>query len=160
MRRLFAGRLETGFNGGFEAAAIAADGPSVPAIWGSTGELRLVRDTTLARSGVASARVVGRTGGSGTFLVAPVTAPVQGGRAELSAWVRGTNAALRVAIVWFDPEGRQVGHRWTSVRAGPRWRRAAVAARPPARAAFARIVLRAHGLQGSVWIDDVSFAWR
>ena len=160
VRRLFAGRLETGFNGGFEAAAIAADGPSVPAIWGSTGELRLVRDTTLARSGAASARVVGRTGGSGTFLVAPVTAPVQGGRAELSAWVRGTNGALRVAIVWFDPQGRQVGHRWTSVRAGPRWRRAAVAARPPAKAAFARIVLRAHGLQGSVWIDDVSFAWR
>ena len=160
VRRLFAGRLETGFNGGFEAAATAADGPSVPAVWGSTGELRLLHDPTLARSGVASARVVGRAGGSGTFLIAPVTAAVQRGRAELSAWVRGTNATLRVAIVWFDPLGRQVGQKWTSVRAGPRWRRAAVAARPPARAAFARIVLRAHGLQGSVWIDDVSFAWR
>ena len=58
------------------------------------------------------------------------------------------------------PTAVRLGSRWTSVRAGPRWRRAAVAARPPARAAFARIVLRAHGLQGSVWIDDVSFAWR
>ena len=160
VRRLFAGRLETGFNGGFEAAATAADGPSVPAVWGSTGELRLLHDPTLARSGAASARVVGRTGGSGTFLIAPVTTAVRGGRAELSAWVRGANAALRVAIVWFDPQGRQVGQRWTSVRAGPRWRRAAVSARPPARAAFARIVLRAHGLTGSVWVDDVSFAWR
>ena len=109
VRRLFAGRLETGFNGGFEAAAVAEDGPSVPAIWGSTGELRLVRDPTVARSGAASARVVGRTGGSGTFLVAPVTAAVQSGRADSSAWVRGTDAALRVAIVWFDPLGRQVG---------------------------------------------------
>ena len=46
VRRLFAGRLGTGFNGGFEAAASAEDGTSVPAVWGSTGELRLVRDTT------------------------------------------------------------------------------------------------------------------
>ena len=41
-------------------------------------------------------------GGCGTFLVTPVTAPVQSGSARLSAWVRGTRAALRVAIVWFD----------------------------------------------------------
>ena len=160
VRRLFAGAVETRFNGGFEAAVSAEDGASVPAVWGSTGELRLVRDTSLARSGAASARVVGRAGGSGTFLVTPVTAQVQSGRAELSAWVRGTNAALRVAIVWFDPDGRQLGQRWTSVRATARWRRAAVVARPPAGTAFARIVLVAHELNGSVWLDDVSFGWR
>ena len=158
--RLFAGMVETGFNGGFEAAAAAEDGTSVPTIWGSTGELRLVRDTTLARSGAASARVVGRSGGSGTFLVTPVTAPVESGRAELSAWVRGNRGALRVAIVWFDVKGNRVGQRWTSVRVGPRWRRAAVVAKPPARAAFARIVLGTHALKGSVWVDDVSFGWR
>ena len=160
VRRLFAGRLDTGFNGGFEAVAAAEDGVSVPAVWGSTGELRLVRDSTVARSGLASARIVGRSGGSGTFLVSPVTAPVQRGPAELSAWVRGTNAALRVAIVWFGRDGTPVGQRSTSVRAGPRWRRAAVVARPPAPASFARIVLQAHELQGSLWLDDVSFAWR
>jgi hypothetical protein len=160
VRGLFAGRYGTGFNGGFEAAADAVDGVAVPAIWGSTGQLRLVRDTTVTRSGAASARIDGRPGGSGTFLITPIAAPVESGRAELAAWTRGTRAALRVAIVWFDSEGRQVGQRWTSVRAGPRWRRAAVVARPPAGAAFARIVLRTHALTGSVWIDDVSFRWR
>ena len=160
VRGLFAGRYGTGFNGGFEAAAAALDGTVVPAIWGSTGELRLVRDTTVLRSGVASARVAGRTGGSGTFLITPVTAAVQRGRAELSTWVRGSRAALRVAIVWFDPEGRQVGQRWTSVRARPGWRRAAVAATPPASAAYARIVLHVQELNGAVWVDDVSFRWR
>ena len=52
------------------------------------------------------------------------------------------------------------GSRWTSVRAGTRWRRAAVVARPPAGAVFARIVLHARELKGSVWLDDVSFGWR
>lgn len=158
--RLFAGSIETGFNGDFEAVASAEDGVPVPAVWGSTGELRLVVDTRLARSGLASGRIVGRRGGSGTFVVAPVTAPVQNRRAELSVWVRGSGAALRVAIVWFDRRGRQVGQRWTSVRAARRWRSAAVVARPPAGAAFARIVLRAHALQGSIWVDDVFFGWR
>ena len=130
--RLFRGKLETGFNGGFEEGAAAVDGVSVPAVWGSTGELRLVRDLAVARSGFASARIVGPTGGSGTFLVTPVTAPVQRGRAALSAWVRGSNATLRVAVLWLNQEGNPVGYRWTSVRAGTRWRRAAVVARPPA----------------------------
>jgi hypothetical protein len=158
--RLFRGSLEMGFNGGFETTAAAEDGTSVPAVWGSTGELRLVRDMTVARSGAASARVLGRRGGSGAFLVAPVTAPVQSGRAELSAWIRGARAAVRVAIVWYDADGLQVGQKWTSVRAAAQWRRAAVAARPPAGAVFARIVLRARKLQGSVWLDDISFGWR
>ncbi len=157
--RLFGGRPEAGFNGGFESAAAAEDGTSVPAVWGSTGELRLVRDTTTARSGRASARVIGRPGGSGTFLVTPVTAAVQTGRAGVSVWVRGANASLRAAIVWFNAEGLQVGQRWTSVLAGARWRRAAVVARPPAGAAFARIVFYSHELKGSVWLDDVSFGW-
>ena len=161
VRRLFAGRYGTGFNGGFEAAAAALDGVSVPAIWGSTGELRLVRDTTVVRSGAASARVAGRAGGSGTFLITPVTAAVQSGRAALSVWVRGNNrAALRVAIVWFDSNGRQVGQRWTSIRALPRWHRASVADTPPASAAFARILLHVQALKGAVWVDDVSFRWR
>ena len=160
VKRLFGGKLETGFNGGFEATAAAEDGTAVPSVWGSTGELRLVRDLTLARSGAASARVVGRSGASGTFLVTPVTAPVRSGSAALSVWVRGARATLRVAIVWYDHNDRQVGQRWTSLQAGARWRRAAVAARPPASAAFARIVLHAPQLRGSVWIDDVSFSWR
>ena len=160
VRRLFSGRPDTNFNGGFEAAAAAEDGSSVPAVWGSRGELRLVRDPAVARSGAASARVVGRPGRSGIFLVTPVSAPVRAGRARLSAWVRGVDATIRIAIVWLGPAGRQVGLRWTSVPAGDAWRRAVVEARPPAGAAYARIVLEARQLQGSAWIDDVSFSWR
>jgi hypothetical protein len=160
VRRLFDGRLDTAFNGGFEAAAAAEDGSSVPAVWGSRGELRLVRDPAVARSGAASARVVGQPGRSGIFLVTPVAAAVRAGRARLSVWVRGADATIRVAIAWFGPAGRQVGLKWASVPAGGSWRRAVVEARPPAGAAFARIFLEARQLQGSAWIDDVSFSWR
>jgi hypothetical protein len=160
VRRLFAGAVERGFNGGFEVAALAEDGTSVPALWGSAGELRLTHDTTAARSGRASARVTGPTGRSGRFHVTPVTAPVRDGRAELSAWVRGADASLRVAIAWFDAAGRPVGSKWTSVPAGGDWRRALVVGRPPRAAAYAQIVVEARRLTGSAWLDDVSFSWR
>jgi hypothetical protein len=160
VRRLFAGRVETSFNGGFETVVQAEDGTAVPAIWGSAGELRLVRDPKVARSGRASARVAGRPGLSGKFNVTPVTAPVRSGRAQLSAWVRGGDATLRVAIAWVDAEGSQVGLNWTSVPAGARWRRALLVAEPPRGAAFAQIVIEARQLTGSAWLDDVAFGWK
>ncbi|MGZ8707801.1 MAG: hypothetical protein ACXW0R_10510, partial [Gaiellaceae bacterium] len=46
VRRLFAGQVDTRFNGGFEAAAVAEDGVSIPAVWASAGDLRLVLDST------------------------------------------------------------------------------------------------------------------
>jgi hypothetical protein len=159
VRRLFAHRPDLRFNGGFEAAVTAEDGVPVPAVWGSTGTLRLVHDRTTARSGGASALVAGAPGGSGTFTVTPVGAAVQGGRAEVSAWVRG-GGVVRVGLAWFGPEGGPVGQRWTAVRGGTGWRRVAVAAVPPRRAAFARVVVSAHAPAGPVWLDDVSFAWR
>jgi hypothetical protein len=89
-----------------------------------------------------------------------VTAPVRSGRAELSAWVRGRDATLRVAIAWLDAGGGGVGVSWTSVRARDRWHRAVVRAAPPAGAAYAHVVVEARRLTGSVWIDDVAFSWR
>ena len=158
--RLFAGRAETAFNGGFEAPALAEDGTAVPAVWASAGELRLVRDTSIARSGAASGRVTGPAGRSGKFHVTPVAAPVRPGRADLSAWVRGSDATLRVALAWFDAAGRPVGLKWTSVPARDRWRRARVVSRPPRAAAYAQVVVEARRLTGSAWLDDVSFSWR
>jgi hypothetical protein len=160
VRNRFAGGVETGFNGGFEAPALTEDGAVVPAVWGAAGELRLVHDTTSVRSGRAAARVAGPTGGSGRFHVTPVTAPVRDGVAELSAWVRGVDASLRVAIAWYDAAGRPVGLRWTSVPARDRWRRARLVSRPPRTAAYAQVVVEARRLTGSVWLDDVSFSWR
>jgi hypothetical protein len=158
--RLFAGSVETTFNGGFEARALAEDGTVVPAVWGSAGELRLVRDTTMARSGAASGRVTGPAARSGKFHVTPVTAPAQNGVAELSAWVRGSDATMRVAIAWFDAARRPVGLTWTSVPARDRWQSARVVSRPPRTAAYAQIVVEARRLTGSAWLDDVSFGWR
>jgi hypothetical protein len=80
--------------------------------------------------------------------------------AELSAWVRGVDASLRVAIAWYDAAGRPVGLRWTSVPAGDGWRRARVVSRPPRTAAYAQVVVEARRVTGSVWLDDVSFSWR
>ena len=159
--RLFAGRFDTGFNGGFEAAATAEDGVRVPALWGSVGDLRLVRDETGSRSGAAAARVSGPPGGTGFFIVTPVTAPVQiGRRAEVTAWVRGAGAMVRVGIAWFDRDFGQVGERSAVVSAGAAWRKVSLSTRPPAGADFARLVVRVEGLERTVLLDDVSFDWR
>jgi hypothetical protein len=103
---------------------------------------------------------MGPPGRSGKFHVTPVTGPVRAGRAELSTWVRGVDATVRVAIAWFGASGRPVGLEWTSVPAVDRWRRARVVSRPPQRAAYAQVVVEARRLTGSVWLDDVSFSWR
>jgi hypothetical protein len=159
VRRLFSGRPDAGFNGGFEAAVLAEDGTDVPAVWGSTGSLRLVRDATGGRFGGAAGLVTG-PGGSGTFTVLPIDAPVERGRvAEAGAWVRGSGA-VRVGITWFDRYLRELGESAVPAPVGRTWRRVTVAAAPPAGAEFGRVTVRAAGLQGPVWIDDVSFGWR
>lgn len=159
--RMFAGRLDSGFNGGFETVALAEDGSSIPAVWASFGNLRLLRDPTVARSGTAAALVAGPPTGTGAFVVTPVVAPVRaGGRAEVAAWFRGANGVMRVGIGWFDRDLRRVGESRNSVRAGGGWRRASVSGRPPPGAEFARVVVRARGLERPVWIDDVTFGWR
>jgi hypothetical protein len=161
VRRLFTGRLSTSFNGGFEEAVVAGDGASVPALWGSEGDLRLTRDVTAARSGRAAALIAGAPGGWGEFSVTPVNAPVERLRhAELSVWLRGRGGTARVSIGWFDGDLREVGESRSFVRSGARWRRATVSAAPPAGAEFARILVHASGLRGPVWLDDVSFDWR
>lgn len=166
VRALFAGKRSLGFNGGFETATVAEDGAAVPALWGSSGDLRLVRDTAGARSGAAAGLIAPRGTGPGTvpiaageFTVTPVTAPVRSGRAEVSAWVRGGAGTVRIGIAWFNQSSRQIGVSLARHRARDGWRRVAVSARPPANAAFARVIVRATGVQGPVWLDDVSFDW-
>jgi hypothetical protein len=157
VHRLFAGEGDTGFNGDFETAVLAEDGTRVPAVWGSTGRLRLVPDAG-AHWGDAAARVVGPAGG-GVFTVVPIDAPVRRGhRAEVAAWVRGSGT-VRVGVTWFDSRLREVGEASTSFRADPTWRSVTVAGVPPLAAAFGRVTVRVDGLQWPVWLDDVSFAW-
>ncbi len=158
VRALFAGKWDLGFNGGFETAAVAEDGTAVPALWMTSGGLRLVRDTAGARSGAAAGLIAGK--GSGAFVVSPVTGSVRPGRAEMGAWVRGDGGTVRVGIGWFDQYSRQIGEISARVRAQARWRQVSIAGRPPARALFARVLVRASGVKGLVWLDDVSFDWR
>ena len=158
IRGLFAGRRDTGFNGGFETAVPAADGIRVPALWGSSGALRLGWDATGGRTGAAG--LISGATGPGEFTVTPVVTAAPARRAEVSAWVRGAGATLRVGIAWFDESSTQVGVSLARANPAARWRRVRVSARPPARAAFARVLVRASGVQGPVWLDDVSFDWR
>ncbi|MEO5574588.1 MAG: hypothetical protein ABIR67_09005, partial [Gaiellaceae bacterium] len=159
IRALFGGKRDMGFNGGFEAAAIAEDRTAVPALWMTSGGLRLVRDATGARSGSAAGLIAGTTG-SGAFAVTPVTAAVRTGRAKVTAWVRGAAGTVRIGIGWFDQRSRQIGQNSARVRPEGRWRRVVVSAGPPVGAAFARVLVRAGGVQGAIWLDDVSFDWR
>jgi hypothetical protein len=158
VRRLFAGGVETGFNGDFELGALAEDGTPVPAAWGSTGSLRLLRDAR-AHWGEAAALVAGPAGGSGSFSVTPVAAAVErGSGGEVSAWIRGSGT-VRLGVTWFDRYLRAIGESSTNVRAQRSWRSATVAGSPPAGADFARVTVRVTGLRGPVWLDDVSFEW-
>ena len=158
VRRLFAGEPDTGFNGDFEGAALAEDGTSVPAVWGSTGRLRLVRDPG-AHWGEAAARIAGPAGGRGVFTVAPVDASVEKGHhAEIAAWIRGSGT-IRLGVTWYDRYLREAGSTSTRVRAERGWRSVAVRSAPPAAAEFGRITVEAAALSGPVWLDDVSFAW-
>ncbi len=160
IRGLLAGRAQSGFNGDFETSAVAEDGAAVPALWASSGGLRLVRDAAGARSGRAAGLIDGIPGatGPGAFWVTPVTTAVRRASAEVGAWTRGEKGTVSIGIAWFDHRFVQVGESSVSAFPGRRWRRVAVSARPPARTAFARVIVRA--TEGPVWIDDVSFAWR
>ena len=160
IRRLFAGRAETGFNGGFEQAVRAEDGTAVPAVWGSVGELRLVHDRATARTGTAAARIDGPRGVNGTFLATPVLGDLAGTALEATTWVRGRGGTVRLGLVWFASNGRVIGRRWASIAADRRWRRAAVAQTAPARAAYVRVEIHARELTGPAWVDDVAVVSR
>jgi len=159
VRSLFAGQTNTSFNGGFEATAVAEDGTIVPALWVSAGGgRRLVHDATVARSG-RSAALIGGAARAGEFTVTPVQSAARPGRAEAAMWVRGATGTARVGIQWFDQRSRQVRVRFATVHLRGSWQRVKVAARPPATAVFARVLIRVDGVRGPMWLDDVSFDW-
>lgn len=159
VRGLFAGRLDVGFNGGFEAAATDGDGTAVAAIWGGGGGLRLLYDMTSPRSGRAAALL--DTPSAGTAIVTPVTTAVRrGGTAEVTAWLRGEEGPVRVSLGWYDRFDRLIGETSAVAQPAADWRKLRAAARAPARAEYVRIVVRASGATGRRWLDDVSFVWR
>jgi hypothetical protein len=166
VRSLFAGRRDVGFNGGFEQAMTAEDGTERPAMWTAIGlnGLAATRTTDAARRGRASVRLASERPAYGQLEVAPVETGARVGRcAEAAAWATGRVAAghVRLVVTWFDERSRPVARRWSRLPANEgRWSRARLRACPPSGAAFSRVVVEAVALDGEVWVDDVTFAWR
>jgi hypothetical protein len=169
VRDLFArGRPSLAFDEGFETGADNGYGALVPAEWSAHGDtnMQLVQDVTVAHSGLASARVRSEDGVSGHayFDVAPIdAAALPRATAVVSAWTRvaSPGADVRLEVDWLDGSSRYVARRSSSRAAATGgWVRLAVRATRPARGRSVRIYLVGARVTGSVWFDDVRFAWR
>ena len=153
--------VSTDFNGGFEEPA-GAD----PADWRiqQPDDATFARDTAVAHSGRASARIEGSTPGTAQppcWFVEPMT-PVTREEATLSAWVRGRQATgtTEVDIAWLDYAGREVGRvASTPLPLGDTgWTRLTASGTPPLSAVATRIRLCSSGNAGAAWFDDVTVA--
>ena len=166
VRALFGGRHSVAFNGGFEHSVTADDGTERLAMWAAIGLNGLTADraTDVARTGHASARLASDDVAYGQLRVAPIETGVRSGRcAEAAAWSTGRVAAghARLMIGWFDERFRRIARHSSRLTAGVgRWARARVRACPPRGAVFSRVIVEAVGLNGVVWVDDVTFGWR
>ena len=167
LRTIFSGGRADGFNGGFEDAVRDEDGRTVPALWRIRRALNaaFARDTRVARTGRASARVDGvtGTGPDAAFAIAPPDPAVrQGDQSTVTAFARaGARCGqVRVALRWFSADGRAVGGVQSEpVPCGTRgWRRLRASGVAPSGAAYVGLYLRAAGTVGHAWFDDVSYS--
>ena len=91
----------------------------------------------------------------------PVTPAVpRRGTAEVTAWLRGAGGPVQVSVGWYDRYDRLIAEKAAAAVPTERWRLLRAAGRPPARADYVRILVRARGKPGRRWLDDVSYAWR
>lgn len=156
------GTISTTFNNGFEVAA-----GDLPAQWrtyhGWQG--RFARDTTVAHTGRASARISGTTSdpsGGPAFFISPISATVVPGRLySISAWARGLNLSgeTRIALSWFDAKDAYLGQIQSPTLAGgtTSWTRLSASGLAPVGASYAQIHLKSFDNRGTVWYDDVDF---
>jgi hypothetical protein len=170
LRTIFSGGKANGFNGGFEDAVRDEDGRAVPALWRIRRALNaaFARDTQVARTGRASARIDGAVTGTGpdaAFAIAPPDPSVrQGDQSTATAFARAGAGCgeVRLSLRWFSIEGRAVGgvqSKW--VPCGTRgWRRLRASGVAPFGAAYVGLYLRAAGTVGHAWFDDVSYSCR
>ena len=169
VRELFArGRPSRAFGGDFETGADDGVGTDVPAEWSAHGDtnMEIVQDTAVAHTGRASARIRSQDGvpGHAYLYVAPIdAAALAGARASVSAWTRvaSPGADVRLEVDWLDGGSHYLSRASSRPAAsGGGWRRLVLHTRRPARARSVRIYLVGARVAGSVWFDDVSFAWR
>jgi hypothetical protein len=168
LRRIFAGVLRSGFNGGFEDAVRDERGRAIPALWRvrTAVNATFARDPLVARTGRASARIDGARTGTrpdAAYAISPPDPAVRpGDRSTAVAYARAGSSCgdVRVTLRWFAADGRAVGGVQSEpLRCGTRsWRRLRVSGAAPSGAAYAVIYLRASGTLGSAWFDDVSYS--
>ncbi len=168
LRTIFSSGPGDGFNGGFEDVVRDEDGRTVPALWRIRRALNatFARDTQVARTGRASARIDGARAGTrpdAAFAIAPPDPAVrQGDRSTVTAFARAsaTCGEVRLALRWLSAEGRAVGGVQSEpVPCGARgWRRLSANGLAPSGAAYVGLYLRAAGTVGHAWFDDVSYS--
>ena len=152
------------FDAGFEDAVPSASGIVVPAQWEMSGrDMVFTRDTTVAASGVASARMAPYGGGgTGSFSIVPPDGGMHGGtRIDVAASAERAdpNGQVFLVIEWHDGAGRLL-RRDASDALGANattWAALSVSGVAPRTAAYARVDLVARNVTAPVWFDDVTF---
>ena len=158
--------VETSFNNGFEEG----DGQGLPALWRIAQNASLgytanfARDTTVAHSGKASARIshsTASTHGTASFFLNPIQYVILGRTYTVSVWAKGLHSTGSdyLSIVWVDAAGHVLSeddapHFPTGTYD---WQQRTLTASAPAQAAAMEIHLNSRGNSGTVWFDDVSF---
>jgi hypothetical protein len=168
LRTIFSGGRGEGFNGGFEDAVRDESGRTIPALWRIRRALNsaFARDTQVRRTGVASGRIDGAGAGTrpdAAFVIAPSDPTVaEGDRSTVTAFARAASTCgeVRLALRWFSADGRDVGGvQSASVPCGARgWQRLRASGVAPSGAVYVGLYLRAAGIVGHAWFDDVSYS--
>jgi hypothetical protein len=160
------GTVDTSFNNGFETG-FQAGVVTLPTEWRlfHASQAAFARDTHMAHSGVASARISNSTGdntGVPAFYLSPIDAHVVPRRSyAATAWVRGLNAtgATDVTLAWFDASGAYLGQSESAVlpTGTTDWTLLSAKGVAPTGAAYVQIHLRSGHNRGTAWFDDVTF---
>jgi hypothetical protein len=168
LRTIFSGGPVNVFNGGFEDAVRDEDGRTVPALWRirRASNASFARDSRVARTGVASARIDGAAAGTQpdtAFAIAPPDPAVRkGDRSTATAFARAGSQCgqVRLSLRWFSSDGGAVGGiQSRPVRCGKRgWQQLRASGVAPSGAAYVGVYLRAEGTVGHAWFDDVSYS--
>jgi hypothetical protein len=168
LRTIFSGGHSHGFNNGFEQAVRDERGRPLPALWRirAAAGASFTRDSRVARTGRASARIDGAAAGTGpdaAFAIAPPDPALRpGDRTTAAAFARAGSRCgqVRVALRWFALDGRAVGGAVSvPLRCGTLgWQHLRASGTAPAGAAYVALYLRAAGSVGPVWFDDVAYS--
>lgn len=158
------GEVDLSFNNGFEAT----DGAGLPLQWliWQPELATFGRDTSVARSGSASARIsMSRRNPAAVpaFTTSPIKTIAPGNEYRAAVWSRGEKMTghARLALAWFDAKGTYLSSSTSpELRAGTTdWKLLQVSALAPEEAAYVEIHLGSSGNEGTVWFDDASFEW-